>query len=131
MRPVPDRGEVQTRAGHWLERHALAAVVVGQVLGGALFPKVAYWLRWPTRLRPRAFVVYFACRVLAHVVLIWWVYRLVAERARLKERLHERLGREPTGDEVDDEVARQVLTSQLGREPTDEEVAELLVPHRS
>lgn len=73
-------------------------------VGTAAFPRLAYWLRWPTRLGPRGFIAYVACNTLLLFAIRTWVIpffkRMAEERERAEQELREQLGREPTDDEV-------------------------------
>jgi hypothetical protein len=73
-------------------------------LGNLLFPRLAYRLRWPTRLRGWALLAYIAW----NTALLFW-FRQWAVPA---------LGRYL----AEADTARQALRDELGREPTDEEV---------
>ncbi len=86
-----------------LTRKQLAVLYALWVIGGAAFPRVAYLLLWPSRLGPRATLLYPAARFAEGMVvraflvprLLRWGERMQAERAALTESL----GREPTDDE--------------------------------
>jgi len=73
-------------------------------VGTAAFPKLAYRLRWPTRLGPRGVVAYIAFNTLFLVLLRQFglplLKRMAEERARAEEQLRQRLGREPTEREL-------------------------------
>ena len=81
-----------------LEERALAFV------GTAAFPRLAHWLRWPTRLGPRGFLAYVAFNTFLLFALRTWVIpylrRMAEEQERVKEELRAQLGREPTADEL-------------------------------
>jgi hypothetical protein len=85
------------------------------VVGNVLFPRLAYWLRWPTRARGRLLVAYIAWNT---AVLFWlrqWFLPNVAEafrqaaedRKAAEEELRTELGREPTEDEVGQRMAEK------------------------
>jgi hypothetical protein len=78
--------------------------------GVAAFPRLAYWLRWPTRLGPRGFIAYVVFQtVLIFVVRTWgppYLKRLSDEVLAEKAELAERLGREPTEAELIEHFAR-------------------------
>jgi hypothetical protein len=73
-------------------------------IGTAAFPRLAYWLRWPTRLGPRGFIAYVAFNTLLLFAVRTWVIpffkRMAEERERAERELRDRLGRDPTEDEV-------------------------------
>lgn len=77
---------------------ALAFVVL------AAFPRMAYRLRWPTRLGWRGTVGYIAMNTILGFALRTWALpyfkKMADERARAEQELREQLGREPTEDEV-------------------------------
>ena len=81
-----------------LQQSAIAFV------GTAAFPRLGYWLRWPTRLGPRGFVAYAAFNTaLLFAIRTWvipYVKRIAEEREPAERELREQLGREPTEDEV-------------------------------
>jgi hypothetical protein len=70
----------------------------------AAFPRLAYWLRWPTRLGPRGFVAYAAFNTLSGFAIGTWLVpylrRTHEENERALQELRDRLGREPTEDEA-------------------------------
>ena len=98
--------------------------------GVALFPRLAYWLRWPTRLGPRGLLAYTAFNTaLIFAVHTWLIPALRAyseDMEQAKARLRDELGREPTGDELRDAFyirhAPAELRDQLGRDPTIDEI---------
>jgi hypothetical protein len=73
-------------------------------LGTAAFPRVSYWLRWPTRLGPRGVIVYAAFNTLVIFAMRTWgirhLQRMAAKRERAEQELRDQLGRAPTEDEV-------------------------------
>lgn len=73
-------------------------------VGTAALPRVAYWMRWPTRLGPRGFLAYAAVKTLSGFAIRTWLIpfmkRMAAERERAEKELREQLGREPTEDEI-------------------------------
>ena len=78
-------------------------------VGNAAFPRIAYWLRWPTRLGPRGLVAYVALNTAVLFALRIWVLPRLRRRAeevdRARTELAERLGREPTDDELVEHLA--------------------------
>ena len=70
----------------------------------AAFPRLARWLRWPTRLKPRGLIVYIAFNTgLGFAVRTWLIpllRQLGEERSRAEEQLRQSLGREPTEEEL-------------------------------
>jgi hypothetical protein len=98
---VGSGGKSSAAAPDWrlvVQQRAIAFV------GMVAFPRLAYWLRWPTRLGPRGFIAYVAFNTLLLFALRTWVMaffkRVVEERERAERVLCEQLGREPTEDEV-------------------------------
>jgi hypothetical protein len=73
-------------------------------VGVATFPKLAYRLRWPTRLGPRGLLAYIAFNTLFLFLLRQFVLpgleRMAREEERAKEELTQRLRREPTDREL-------------------------------
>jgi hypothetical protein len=66
----------------------------------AALPRLAYRLRWPTRLGMRGLVAFVAFKT---AVGLWFLHRLYPEVARIREEhagLVAKLGREPTRDEL-------------------------------
>src|SRR4051794_33794289 len=105
--PAPDMSRIErfgiaARPPHTsVPRLALWAVV--STVGGAVFPRIAYRLRWLARARPATVALYIA----AFAAFLFGVdagMRLMARGAREQQAL------------------REELTQELGREPTDEEV---------
>jgi hypothetical protein len=68
------------------------------------FPRLAYRLRWPTRLSPRGVVTYVAFNTLLRFALWVWAPRFLSrvtdDQAQARKELRQQLGREPTEDEV-------------------------------
>lgn len=81
---------------------ALAVVVA--FVGAAAFPRLAWRLLWPTRLRGRALVLYIlGTSVLSFALRAWLVPTLrgfVDRQEHARAELRGRLGREPTPDEL-------------------------------
>jgi hypothetical protein len=71
---------------------------------GALFPRLAYRLRWVARARLRGVAAYIAVTTLG-MLAADWIVRVVArgtlERDELRERLRKELGRPPWPEEID------------------------------
>jgi hypothetical protein len=71
---------------------------------GAAFPRLAYRLRWPTRLGPRGVVAYIAFDTAMQFALRAWVLpyfrRMADKRAQAEEALRRQLGRQPTEEEL-------------------------------
>ena len=88
-----------------------AAVTFG---ANALFPRLSYRMRWPTRLGPRGLAVYIAFRasLLFAVlqVLMPFLRQLQANRERTQTALREELGREPTEEELDRALAGEITS---------------------
>jgi hypothetical protein len=77
-------------------------------VGDALFPRLAYRLRWPTRARGTLLLAYIAWNT---ALGFWFRHRLAP------------IFREAAKDQ---QVATQQLRAELGREPTREELGERL-----
>jgi hypothetical protein len=69
-------------------------------LGNAAFPRLAYRLRWPTRLRGRGLVAYVGFKTLEGFWLRQWLMPMLKRTLQLRQRLADELGREPTADEI-------------------------------
>ena len=84
-------------------REAAGGAGLGFVLG-AVFPRLAYHVRWPTRLSARGVIVYVALNTILGFALRAWALplfrRLADERAQAENDLRHQLGREPTEDEL-------------------------------
>jgi hypothetical protein len=80
-------------------------------LGGAVFPGLAYKLRWPSRLGARGLLLYAVWNsALTFAIRTWlvpWARRREQEQAAARAKLRERLGRDPTEDELIDYVMRE------------------------
>lgn len=70
----------------------------------AAFPRLAYRMRWPTRLGARGLLAYVAFNTAVGFALLSWALpyfkRMAEEREHAKEELRQQLGREPTDDEL-------------------------------
>jgi hypothetical protein len=81
-------------------------------VGNALFPRLSYRLRWPTRLRGRRLLLYIAGNSAVGFWLRQWMVpmaRGAAERIEgVKEQLRWELGREPTATELRDRLVENV-----------------------
>jgi hypothetical protein len=64
------------------------------------FPRLAYRLRWPTRLGPRGLVAYITFNTLVGFALRQWAVPYLKRGFEERDRLRQRLGREPTHDEL-------------------------------
>jgi hypothetical protein len=75
-------------------------------VGNALFPRLSYRLRWPTRLRGRRLLLYAAGSTAVGFWLREWMVPMAREAAEkvegVKQQLRWELGREPTGNELRD-----------------------------
>ncbi len=73
-------------------------------VGTAAFPRLAYRLRWPTRLRPPGLVAYIAANTLLIFAIRTWLIPYLKRRADewegVEQELREQLGREPQVEEV-------------------------------
>jgi hypothetical protein len=77
----------------------LSMYAVGIVVA-ALFPRLAYWVRWPTRLGVRGRIAYAGYNALMMFAIRQFVVprlsRWVKEQERVNAELRRQLGREPT-----------------------------------
>jgi hypothetical protein len=90
------------RPGFAVEWWAVLVVVLVGVGGGAAFPRLLHWSRWPTRLGARglaAYVVFGTLCRFALMTLAVHVRDAAQEHERVREELREQLGREPTWPE--------------------------------
>ena len=85
----------------WLSRelNSPRGAVVGAFIGTALFPRLAYAARWPTRLRGGALVAYVAVTALLGFAIRQSLVKVRRDVATI-ERLRVQLGREPTDEEL-------------------------------
>ena len=71
---------------------------------GAVAPRLAYRLRWPSRLRGRGLVIYIAAQTgvifVVRYCLAPQLRRAAADRTNVDEQLRLQLAREPTEEEV-------------------------------
>lgn len=88
---------------HLSWREAASGAGLAFVLG-AVFPRLAYRVRWPTRLSARGVVVYIALNTILEFALRAWALplfrRLADERTQAENDLRHQLGRGPTDDEL-------------------------------
>jgi hypothetical protein len=83
-----------------VDRCGEASHFVGRLIGTAMFPRLAYRLRWPSRLRGVKLTAYVASNVLLMLSFRELVGRWARRRAQLVEALAGELGREPSNAEV-------------------------------
>ena len=73
-------------------------------VGTVAFPRLAHWLRWPARLGPRGWFAYAAFNTILLFAIRTWLMpyfkRMAEERNHAERQLRERLGRDPTEEEV-------------------------------
>jgi len=81
-------------------------------VGVAAFPRLAYRLRWPTRLGPRGLIGYIAFNTLLHFAIRQWLLprlrRMAQERERSMDQLRRRLGCEPSRVELHEHLRSRV-----------------------
>jgi hypothetical protein len=75
----------------------------------AAVPRAVYWLHWPVRLGARGFVAYVALTTTLHFLMGQFVLPYLQRMAQAQEQLKQRLGREPTKQEL------RELYADLGR----------------
>ena len=82
----------------------LAVEIALRFVGTAAFPRLAYRLRWPTRLRGRGLLAYIAFNTMVGFAIRAWALpyfeRAAEKREQAREELRELLGREPTDEEL-------------------------------
>jgi len=86
-----------------------------EVVFGTLFPRLAWRLRWPSRLGPRGLAVYVACNALLGFMVRGWAASVLAQVREERAALARRLGREPT----EEELSAHLLTQAGERRPGD------------
>jgi hypothetical protein len=85
-------------------------------LGGALFPRLAHRLRWPTRLGPRGLLLYIAFNTALGMAVRTWVIPFFRHHAEERERLRAELTRELHRDPTDEELSQHVWAHWLGKD---------------
>ena len=80
-------------------REHLAGAAAYMLLATA-FPRVGHLLLWPTRLGPRGLLVYVAGDTLFCFALIHYLLPHAKRIAEESDQLKNKLGREPTNDEL-------------------------------
>ena len=73
------------------------------IVGAAMFPRLAHWARWPTRLGARGRIAYAAFNALllfASRECIRYLKQKAEEWERATDELRRQLGREPTEREL-------------------------------
>jgi hypothetical protein len=93
-------GAMASAAWGRLDRRGEASHFVGRLIGTTLFPRLAYRLRWPSRLRGVKLAAYVVFNVLLILSFREFVGRWIRRHARLVEALTAELGREPSPDEL-------------------------------
>ena len=79
------------------------------IVGAAVFPRLAYWARWPTRLGVRGTIAYIAFNALLLFAVrefVRYARRLEGEAAEATEELRRELGREPSERELIERLHR-------------------------
>ncbi|WP_027007654.1 hypothetical protein [Conexibacter woesei] len=69
-------------------------------VGVAAFPRLAYRLRWPTRLGPRGLLLYIAFNTALLAAIRTWLFPLLRRHTEHRERLRAQLGHEPSDQEL-------------------------------
>jgi hypothetical protein len=67
--------------------------------GNFFFPRLAYHLRWRTRLGPGGTLVYVLASTAFAVWFVWFLGKAAQRRDEMWTELREHLGREPTSEE--------------------------------
>jgi hypothetical protein len=70
-------------------------------LGNLLFPRLAYRMRWPSRLGPRGVAAWIAFNVVFAGFAKGWLIPRLMRRNEEFQRLLDELGREPTSAEIE------------------------------
>ena len=79
------------------------------IVGTALFPRLLYWARWPTRLGLRGRVAYAAFNALllfAAREFVRYARRLEGKWEQATDELRHELGREPSERELIERLSR-------------------------
>ena len=99
-------------SGLWarIDQNGTITYIVVATVAGALFPRLAYLVRWPTRLGVKGRLLLTAWNATWYYVVRF----LIVPRFRARA--------------AEWELARTVLREQLGREPTHEEIAQRVWP---
>ena len=83
-----------------------------RLVGVAALPRLAYRLRWPTRLGPRGLIGYIAFNTLFLFAIRQWLFprlrRMAQERERSMDQLRRRLGCEPSRVELHEHLRSRV-----------------------
>jgi hypothetical protein len=69
-------------------------------VGNLFFARLSHRLRWRTRLGAGGTLAYVLAWTAAVVLFVWFANRLAQRQERMWAEVRERLGREPTSDEV-------------------------------
>jgi len=108
-------------------RGTLLGIAAAALIGAAV-PPARHSMEWPAGLPPRRAAVYVALSMLTGFAMRELQHRLRGTLAAVAAEARERLGREPSEDELHEQFARRMLRGSLGREPTDDEVKRALRP---
>lgn len=104
---VVDDDDVQVSRDH---RLAILGTYAAGIVAAALFPRLAYWARWPTRLGVRGLVAYAALNALVLFAIRQFVApyleRTLEQHELASAELRQRLGREPTEKELFEHFSR-------------------------
>jgi hypothetical protein len=68
--------------------------------GNLFFPRLAYRLRWRTRLGPGGTLVYLLAWTAFAVCFVWFLSKVAQRQHEMRAELREHLGREPTSEEL-------------------------------
>ena len=102
-RPKPNYDQ-RVRVWRRANRNGTVTAVLVATIGGALFPRLAYVLRWPRRAHVRGLLLYALWNAASIYVVRFKIAPMFREEAHRWEQtrsaLATELGREPTKDEV-------------------------------
>jgi hypothetical protein len=100
--PESTRGRRGGLRAAWrrLDRCGEASHFVGRLIGTTMFPRLAYRLRWPSRLRGVKLAAYVAFNVLLMLSFRELAGRWARRRALVVESLRDELGREASSEDV-------------------------------
>ncbi len=101
-----DLSSIGCRVGPWVDPKTVMLGAVFSFAGNALFPRLGYRSRWPTRLGPRKLTLYVLYKWVEMFAVRSWapilVKRLSRRAEEMKAEAARELGHEPTPQEAGD-----------------------------